>query len=156
MGVVRARGDLFKSEIRALAHGCNCAGAMGKGIAVEFKRRWPAMYEEYHRRCKNDEFVPGDVFYWSEPDRGIFNLGTQSHWRTKATLADIETSMTKMIKMADEMGINCIAMPAIGAGLGGLALEAVMSRLRQIAEPWQGELWVCVEFRSGEPLEAIE
>ena len=156
MALIRARGDLFNSDLRALAHGCNCAGVMGKGIAVEFKRRWPAMYEEYHRRCKAGEFVPGDVFHWSESDHDIFNLGTQSHWRTKATLWNIETSVTKMTKLADELGITRIAMPAIGAGLGGLTLEAVMSRLRQTAEPWQGELWVCVEFKISEALEAIE
>ena len=42
------KGDLFRQEgLRALAHGCNCAGAMGKGIAVEFRERFPKMYAEY-------------------------------------------------------------------------------------------------------------
>lgn len=42
--------DLF--EISNYAHGCNCAGAMGKGIALQFKDKFPKMYLEYKRRCK--------------------------------------------------------------------------------------------------------
>lgn len=38
-------------HIRALAHGCNGAGAMGKGIAVEFRPRFPAMDTEHEERC---------------------------------------------------------------------------------------------------------
>ncbi len=47
-------GDLFANDYQAqaLAHGCNCQGSMGAGIAVGFREHYPAMYEEYHRRCK--------------------------------------------------------------------------------------------------------
>ena len=38
-------GDIFRiPQIRNYAHGCNCAGAMGKGIALQFKDRFPQMY----------------------------------------------------------------------------------------------------------------
>lgn len=46
------QGDMFAMpHIRALAHGCNGAGAMGKGIAVEFRPRFPAMDTEHEERC---------------------------------------------------------------------------------------------------------
>jgi len=155
MATVCARGDLFESNIRALAHGCNCAGAMGKGIAVEFKRRWPAMYEAYHQRCKEGKFKPGDVFLWSDSDYNIFNLGTQTHWRTKATFTNIENSVATMITLADELAINRIAMPAIGAGLGGLSLDSVLRCIQQVADPWHGKLWICTEFLANKTLEQI-
>jgi len=53
MSIAFVSGDLFAnaSSVQAFAHGCNCAGAMGAGIAVGFRTRYPAMYEEYRRRC---------------------------------------------------------------------------------------------------------
>jgi len=44
-------GNIFQiPQIRNYAHGCNCVGAMGKGIALQFKGRFPEMYEQY-KRC---------------------------------------------------------------------------------------------------------
>lgn len=49
-----AYGDIFSiSGISCYAHGCNCAGAMGKGIALQFKKRFPQMYLQYRKNvCK--------------------------------------------------------------------------------------------------------
>lgn len=78
MPVTFETGDLFSTaEIGAFAHGCNCAGAMGKGIAVSFRERWPEMYEEYRRLCKAGDFALGDVFVWEVGGEAVFNLGTQ-------------------------------------------------------------------------------
>jgi len=126
-------GDLFEADEPALAHGCNCAGAMGKGIAVEFKRRWPDMYERYRDLCHNGEFNPGDVFTWTGPDKVIFNLGTQRTWRTKATLEFLRASVARMIDDARQHDIAAIAMPRIAAGLGGLGWDDVRDALVEIA-----------------------
>lgn len=41
------KGDIFRIDgVSSYAHGCNCAGAMGKGIAVQFKSKYPDMYLE--------------------------------------------------------------------------------------------------------------
>ena len=57
------KGDIFRIEgVSSYAHGCNCAGAMGKGIAVQFKDKYPDMYLEYKLLCKENKFCPGDVF----------------------------------------------------------------------------------------------
>jgi O-acetyl-ADP-ribose deacetylase (regulator of RNase III) len=91
-------GDLFaRSDIRAWAHGCNCAGAMGAGIAVEFKRRFPRMFEEYKLRCADGRFGLGDVFVWSEGELTVYNLGTQEHWRKKAQLPALSKAVGRMV-----------------------------------------------------------
>ncbi|MCX5604434.1 macro domain-containing protein [Streptomyces phaeochromogenes] len=124
-------GDLFTAEdVDALAHGCNCAGAMGRGIAVEFKRRWPAMYDEYRTRCHDGRFRPGDIFPWTTPGGTvIYNLGTQAHWRTGAELSFVEASVRAMVSHATEHGVRKIAMPRIAAGLGGLDWAEVESAI---------------------------
>ena len=115
------KGDLFCHEnLRVLAHGCNCAGAMGKGIAVEFRSRFPLMYEEYKKRCVEGRFRLGDVFYWEEAGWVVFNLGTQKTWRVKADLSSIDASVRAMAGLAERKGLARIGLPRIGAGLGGL------------------------------------
>lgn len=123
-------GDIFATAgICGYAHGCNCAGAMGKGIAVSFRKRWPAMYEEYRRQCRAGNFNLGNVFVWEEGGAVVFNLGTQKSWTTKAELWAIETSLVEMIHLAEQRGILQIALPRIGAGLGGLDWNDVRSTL---------------------------
>jgi O-acetyl-ADP-ribose deacetylase (regulator of RNase III) len=88
------KGDLFQTrDLDALAHGCNCAGAMGKGIAVEFRKRFPEMYAEYKARCARRSFALGDVFAWRQGDITIFNLGTQRTWRTRADLTGVALTL---------------------------------------------------------------
>ena len=53
------KGDIFRIDgVSSYAHGCNCAGAMGKGIAVQFKSKYPDMYLEYKSCAKKISFAP--------------------------------------------------------------------------------------------------
>jgi O-acetyl-ADP-ribose deacetylase (regulator of RNase III) len=140
-------GDLFRANLPALAHGCNCAGAMGKGIAVEFRSRFPARYAEYKQRCATKRFTPGDVFAWKEGDVTIYNLGTQKTWRTPATLSAIEASVTEMVRLADAAGITRVGLPRIGAGLGGLAWTDVRAFLATVGASASVELVVFEDYK---------
>ena len=64
-------------DLPVVGHGCNCSGAMGAGIAVQFKRRFPEIYLEYRRRCADKTFMLGDVFVWTESTPVVYNLATQ-------------------------------------------------------------------------------
>lgn len=143
MSIVFVEGDLFNyPNLGAFAHGCNCAGSMGKGIALEFKNRFPKMYHAYRKECKDGRFNPGDVFVWKKGQIIIFNLGTQKTWRTKATLVAIATSVQKMMRLATDMSVHSIGIPRIGAGLGGLNWEDVKQILILIANEFVIELVV--------------
>src|SRR5271156_4772010 len=92
MAVDYVSGDLFANvhSAQALAHGCNCQGSMGAGIAVGFRERYPAMYEAYRTRCKSRprQFNLGDAWLWKAEDQPwVFNLGTQEdYWRSRAEI----------------------------------------------------------------------
>lgn len=141
------KGDLFHYPgLQALAHGCNCAGSMGKGIATTFRDRFPEMHEEYRRRCGAGAFGLGDVFVWRQEPLTIFNLGTQKTWRTKARLSAIEQSVLEMVRVASERRISTIGLPRIGAGYGGLEWQQVKSVLSRIGDASSVELVVFEEF----------
>ena len=150
MSAVFVAGDMFRAiNLRAMGHGCNCAGAMGKGIAVEFRDRFPAMYAEYKRRCLDGSFALGDVFSWVEGERVVFNLGTQKSWKSKAQLSAIERSVRQMLTEAEAMKIEWVGVPRLGAGLGGLSWQPVRALLEAIAAEHRPRLIVFEDFVAG-------
>ena len=145
------KGDIFKLDgVGSYAHGCNCAGAMGKGIAVSFKERFPEMYREYKELCLKGTYNPGDVFDYDYGGGHIYNLGTQKTWRTRARLEYIESSLRKMMELALHNGVRKIAMPAIGAGLGGLIWADVRSVIDRVASAYPDVDLIVVESYSKE------
>jgi O-acetyl-ADP-ribose deacetylase (regulator of RNase III) len=149
-------GDLFanRHNAQALAHGCNCQGSMGAGIAVGFRARYPEMYEEYRRRCKATprQFNVGDAWLWKADGRPwVFNLGTQEdYWRSRATYKAIESALTSMKTQADAEGVRTIAMPRVGAGYGGLSWNKVRAVTERVFADWPGTLYVYEEYQPEE------
>jgi O-acetyl-ADP-ribose deacetylase (regulator of RNase III) len=153
MPVVFTKGDLFATEgLTAYAHGCNCAGAMGAGIAIEFRKRWPRMYEEYALRCADRRFQLGDVFVWSEDGATIYNLGTQAHWRKKAQIPALARALRAMTTLATNAGIERIGLPRIGAGLGGLDWVRVKRVLAEVGAETPVKLEVFEQFIRARPV----
>ncbi|MBN1430571.1 MAG: macro domain-containing protein [Anaerolineae bacterium] len=152
MPVHYVSGDLFANHYHAeaFAHGCNCQGSMGAGIAVGFKQRYPTMYKEYRRRCKTEprQFNLGDVFLWQENGQpAVFNLGTQEGYRrARAGYQAIETALQVMKDLADVHTIRSIAMPRIGVGYGGLSWKKVRDIIEHVFGDWPGTLVVYEEY----------
>jgi O-acetyl-ADP-ribose deacetylase (regulator of RNase III) len=145
-------GDLFANRFKAqtLAHGCNCQGSMGAGIAIGFRDRYPEMFAEYRRRCKAKppEFNLGDAFLWkAEGSPWVFNLGTQEGvWRARASYEAIEAALSSMQRQADREGVTTIAIPRIGAGYGGLSWKKVREVIEKVFGDWLGTLYVYEEY----------
>jgi O-acetyl-ADP-ribose deacetylase (regulator of RNase III) len=141
-------GDLFANThaAQALAHGCNCQGSMGAGIATGFRDRYPAMHEEYRRRCKATppEFNLGNAWLWKEQDQPwVFNLGTQErYWHGRASYEAIETALQSMRRQAEAEGIHTIAIARIGTGYGGLSWKKVRAVVERVFGDWAGALYV--------------
>ncbi len=156
MTIQYVSGDLFANcdNVKAFAHGCNCQGAMGTGIAKSFRQKYPDMYKEYRRRCKTQprEFDLGDSFLWKADDQPwVFNLGTQEHyWHCRASYEAIERALKSMKRQANEQDIHSIAMPLIGAGYEGLPWNRVRSIIERVFNDWPGMLYVYEEYIPGE------
>jgi O-acetyl-ADP-ribose deacetylase (regulator of RNase III) len=148
-------GDLFDNEhdAHAFAHGCNCQGSMGAGVAKTFRARYPEMFEEYRDRCKAvpRRFNLGDCWFWKEDTRpSVFNLGTQEgFWRARASYESIETALRRMREQADAEGITSIAIPRIGVGYGGLSWKKVRAIVESVFGDWSGTFVVYEEFIAG-------
>ena len=142
------KGDIFKiPQVVNYAHGCNCAGAMSKGIALQFKIRYPQMYNQYKDLCHSGVFSVGKVFDFNYGKGFVFNLGTQRSWREGAKIEYVKEACLKMMEIAAKKNIRSIAMPAIGAGLGGLNWNEIKRSINEISIDYPiVNLYVIEEF----------
>lgn len=119
-------GNIFESKCGTFVNAVNCVGVMGKGIALEFKRRYPEMYLDYVDRCKAREVKIGKPYVYQNSDGvKILNFPTKAHWKSASNLFYIAEGLDWFIKHYDEYGIKSVAFPALGCGNGGLRWEDV-------------------------------
>lgn len=119
-------GDLFESEAQTLVNTVNTVGVMGKGIALDFKRRFPEMYEDYLRRCQRNEVRLGEPYLFRTLfPPWILNFPTKIHWRAVSRLADLVKGVEYLGRHYREWGITSIAVPPLGCGHGQLEWRVV-------------------------------
>lgn len=139
------RGDLFSRDVEAIVNPVNCVGTMGKGLAAQFKARFPENYEAYLEACARGEIVPGKVFVCrlnkkSNP-KFVINFPTKRHWRDGSLLSYVSSGLSDLVAKLAFYEIRSVAIPALGCGLGGLdwkdvrpLIERELDRVRGLEE----------------------
>jgi O-acetyl-ADP-ribose deacetylase (regulator of RNase III)/uncharacterized protein YwgA len=147
-------GDIFKSKAQTLVNTANTVGVMGKGLALEFRRRFPDMFEDYVKRCQRREVKLGYPYLFKRlVPPWILVFPTKDHWRSVSRLADIEAGLEHVKRNYRQWGITSLAVPPLGCGLGQLEWAIVGPTMyRHLAE-----LDIPVELYApaGTPLEEI-
>ena len=114
-------GNIFDSKAQTLVNTVNCVGIMGKGLALEFKKLFPDMYKDYAQKCKNGEVKLGRPYLFKHSIyRWILLFPTKDDWRSISKLSDIEEGLRWLKKHYKEWGIQSLAVPPLGCGLGAL------------------------------------
>lgn len=115
------QGDLFASGAEALVNPVNCVGVAGKGLALEFKKRWPEVYGRYRRDCNSGWMRPGKLsVHLNNEGVTIIGFPTKSHWRDPSRLLDIQGGLLALKIYLKTYTVASVAIPALGCGLGGL------------------------------------
>jgi O-acetyl-ADP-ribose deacetylase (regulator of RNase III) len=126
-------GDIFKEEAQAIVNTVNCVGVMGRGIALQFKKRFPENFKKYEVACKHKEVMPGKMFVFKTGEfigpKYIINFPTKRHWRGKSRMEDIDSGLIDLVQVIKDNNIQSIALPPLGCGLGGLEWSEVRSRI---------------------------
>jgi O-acetyl-ADP-ribose deacetylase (regulator of RNase III) len=130
----RVKGNLLDAKVEALVNAVNCVGVMGKGLALEFKKAFPANYSAYREACKRGKVQPGMMFVFqignSGQPRFIINFPTKRHWRSKSQMEDIESGLTALVEAVKNNKVRSLAVPALGCGHGGLDWSDVRERMQ--------------------------
>lgn len=113
-------GDIFESKAQTIVNTVNCYGIMGKGIALEFKKRYPDMFKVYVKQCKDKLLRPGILYIYKKSTPWILNFPTKDHWRSPSKLEYIELGLKKFSSEYFKKEVTSIAFPQLGTMNGGL------------------------------------
>lgn len=123
-------GNIFESKAQTLVNTVNCIGVMGKGLALEYKKRYPEMFAVYQRLCKDKLLDIGKLWLYKGQNRWVLNFPTKYDWRQPATEYYLESGLDKFMKTYEERNISSIAFPLLGASNGGLAPEVSLKIMK--------------------------
>jgi O-acetyl-ADP-ribose deacetylase (regulator of RNase III) len=140
-------GDLFESDAEALVNTVNTVGIMGKGIALQFKNRFPDNFRQYAKACKNKEIKVGQLFVVYDESlltgkKIIINFPTKTDWRLASEYHYVESGLIELEKLIIEKNIKSIAIPALGSGNGGLDWNNVKKLLEKYLSKLPCEIFV--------------
>ena len=135
MSYVELTGNLFASKAQALVNTVNCVGPMGKGIALEFRRRFPEMYAHYRAICLRGELRPGQILPFRKSSPWVLNFAIKDDWKHPSKIEWIETCLSKFCAHYPKLGVRSVAFPWMGAMNGGLPLEQIQEVTRRFLRP---------------------
>ena len=131
MAYLETKGNIFNSKAMAIVNTVNCVGAMGKGIALDFKLRYPEMFKEYQKICFRRMLKPGQILPYTKSSPIILNFAIKDDWKDPSKLEWIEETLQKFVDNYKKLGITSIAFPWMGAMNGGLPIEKIKQLTRK-------------------------
>lgn len=144
-------GNLFESPAQTLVNTVNTTGAMGKGVALQFKRFYPDMFREYQQLCERGEIAIGRLFLYRTPHKLILNFPTKDDWRKPSRLEYIEMGLKTFVDTYEQAGIYSVAFPPLGCGNGELRYAEV----RPLMERYLGSLPIPIFLYPPHPSHAV-
>lgn len=112
--------SVFESPAQTLVNTVNTVGVMGKGIAKEFKARYPKMYAEYRQLCDTRSLQVGQLHLWRSDTRWVLNFPTKTTWKLPSKIDYIHLGLFKFVESYKALGITSASFPPLGCGNGNL------------------------------------
>lgn len=117
------KGNIFMSKAQTLVNAVNTVGIMGAGIALEFRLRYPLMFEKYVDLCKKKQISIGKLWLFKAEDRWILNFPTKVDWKDDSKIEYLEEGLLKFVNTYKEKGITSVAFPVLGSNHGNIPEE---------------------------------
>ena len=126
MIVFEKHGDIFETSLQTLVCPVNTVGALGKGLARQFRERYRQLDAPYRRACFTKVFARQGFFVWNaDANNKVLCLPTKMHWSRPSRLEWVDRALMAVARDWDKHGITSMAIPAVGCGEGGLAWSSV-------------------------------
>ncbi|EHA3283596.1 MULTISPECIES: macro domain-containing protein [Enterobacteriaceae] len=124
------KGNIFTSNAKVLVNTVNCEGFMGAGIALEYRLRFPHMYEQYVNICEEELLRPGKLWIYKGAEKWVLNFPTKDRWRSPSKDKYLRDGLEKFRSTYKYRQIESIAFPLLGAQNGGLEKGASLALMR--------------------------
>lgn len=139
------KGDLLSSPAQVQVNTVNVVGVMGKGIALQFKNKYPEMFSAYQRMCENHILDTGKLYLWKSPEKWVLMFPTKKHWRNPSKIEYIESGLKKFVDNYEQLGIESIAFPRLGCGNGNLDWDIVKPLMEKYLKPLPITVYIYVD-----------
>ncbi len=142
--------NLFESQNRTFVCTVNVVGAMGKGIALEFRNRYPDLYYQYKKLCRQKKFKPHSLFKMVSRfgNQHVICLVTKEHFARNSNLDLVESSLKLLVDYHKNVcSLGSLAIPPLGCSNGGLDFE---SQVKPLMLKYLSELDIDVEICTNE------
>ncbi|RME49977.1 MAG: DUF4433 domain-containing protein [Caldilineae bacterium] len=168
-------GDMFFSPLQTLTISVNTVGVMGKGLASRAKYQFPDAYVVYQDACRKKWILPGKPYLYKRevsleaaladdvapllhPNKRTWFLffPTKRHWRENSRLEDIQNGLRWIVANYKREGIESLALPALGCGLGGLSWAEVGPLMCQSLSRLDIEVHIHLPLEGALPAEQLE
>lgn len=144
-------GSLFDSPAQTLVNTVNTVGVMGKGIAAEFKARFPSMFTAYQSACQQRLLTVGKLQLYRSANKWVLNFPTKQHWKNPSQLAWVEAGLEKFVASYTAQGITSVAFPMLGCGNGQLDWRDVKPVMERHLKDVQIPVYVYLRPSVGKP-----
>jgi O-acetyl-ADP-ribose deacetylase (regulator of RNase III) len=119
------KGDIFESKAQVIVNTVNCQGVMGKGLALAFKQKYPAMFKVYQQECRTGKLHIGKPTLYQESIPWILNFPTKDSWRGNSKLEYLQKGLKFLVAHYKNAGVKSIAFPKPGTQNGKLSWDEV-------------------------------
>lgn len=146
------RGNILDDKSIFLVCPVNCVGVMGKGLALQFKMKFPDLFNQYNDACLRGEYKPGSVRIHAgslnptKSDKLIACVATKDHWKNPSILSWVDSCLSTLRLTLD---MDCfsytdrsVAIPPLGCGCGGLRWSNVKPLIEKHFADYSGEVTV--------------
>lgn len=128
-------GDIFATNVEVLVNPVNTVGIMGKGLAKQFKERYPDMFEDYVKVCRKGFDIGQLHVYHVSTDKTIINFPIKRHWKDPSNYDYVEVGLKQLTRYLNKNLVETIVIPPLGYGLGGLDFNIVNKMILDILIP---------------------
>lgn len=139
------KGDIFNSPAQVLVNTVNVVGVMGKGVALEFKKRYPDMFHYYQQLCDKKMLDVGKLSLWKNEEKWVLLFPTKKDWRNPSKMEYIEKGLAKFVASYYKLGIESIAFPRLGCGNGKLDWKDVKPLMERYLKDLPIQIYIYVD-----------
>lgn len=133
--IIYKQGDILASDEKVIAHGVNCSGGFGSGIAKQIAGKHPTIREAYLHRFNTRGWKLGETQHIELGDgsfRIITNCATQQRYgRADEGPYVSYPAIRSVIRSLVKSYPGGFAMPKIGAGLAGGNWDIIASIIEE-------------------------
>ncbi len=127
--------NLFDSPAECLTNPVNTAGVLGKGLALQFKQRFPALEAPYRAACRSGALSTQRPWLWYSGSQHVLCFATKTHWKQPSRLEYIEAGLQHIRQHESELPFTTLSLPLLGCGLGGLSPDQVIPLIERYLAP---------------------